>query len=60
MEHKRILKGNFTTLPSHADLIGNNITNAVTYGATEEEQKNTAALAECVLSAREFEIKAKH
>lgn len=54
MKSKRIVKGNFTTIPTGADVIGDYQTLAVTETQRRGPGNIPLSSAECVVEAREF------
>lgn len=59
MEHKRIIKGNNTTVPTGAELISAFTTNAVTEKSKAGKGDAPLNSAECVAASREFMIENK-
>ena len=55
IKNRRIVHGNFTTLPTGADVLSQNVTNAVTESAVSlQSGKTPVSSAECVREARIF------
>ena len=54
MEHKRILRGNNTTIPTGAEVLSTNITYAVTDKSKTGKGNIPLSSEECVAASREF------
>lgn len=59
MEHKRIIKGNNTVVPTGAELLSSYETNAVTEKKKSGKGNIPLSSAECVAASRDFMIENK-
>lgn len=56
MEQKRIIKGNSTVLPVGAEILGQNITNAVTESSFRKKGEQPISDLGSVIAARDWEM----